>query len=155
MYSEKMNIYKQKSAKFIVFFVCAMLIFFSLVTGDYWFLGSILILVLAIYLYTVSFDYTIGHTATSLVFGVRKKKEIPLDTIQEISLENLDYTGKFGGYGYRRFRKRSAYTFNDSGNFLCVKTSDRIYFLSIEDKAYWTDWLDKGVAISKKESEGY
>ena len=155
MYSEKMNIYKQKSAKFIVFFVCAMLIFFSIVTGDYWFLGSLLVFVLAIYLYTVSFDYTIGHTPTSLVFGVRKKKEIPLDTIQEISIENIDYMGKFGGYGFRKFGKRSAYTFNDSGNFLCVKTVDGLYFLSIDNKAYWVEWLDKKVDLSQKESIDY
>lgn len=155
MYSEKMNIYKQNSARFIVFFVCATLIFFGIITGDYWFLGAVLVFVLAVYLYSISFDYTIGHTATSLVFGVRKKREIPFEDIQEMTIENLDYTGKFGGYGYRVFRKRSAYTFNDSGNFLCVKTEGREYFLSIEDKAYWTDWLDKRTGISKKESVVY
>ena len=142
MFSERMNIYKQNSAKFIVFFVCLILIFFSVVTEDYWFLGALLILVLAIYLYTISFDYTIGHTETTLVYGVRKKYELRLEDIQEISIENLDYIGKFGGYGYRKFRKKSAYIFNDSGVFLCVKTVDRDYFFSIEDKPYWSNWLE-------------
>lgn len=143
MFSERMNIYKQKSAKFMVFFVCLILIFFSVLTGDYWFLGSLLILVLLIYLYTTSFDYTIGHTETSLIYGVRKKYEIRLEDIQEVFVDNLDYMGKFGGYGYRKFRKQSAYVFNDSGNFLCVKTVDRDYFFSIDDKPYWSNWLEK------------
>ena len=141
MFSESMNIYKQNSAKFIVFFVCLILIFFSVLTGDYWFLGALLILVLTIYLYTISFDYTIGHTETLLIYGVRKKYEMRLEDIQEISIENLDYMGKFGGYGHRKFRKKSAYIFNDSGVFLCVKTVDRDYFFSIEDKQYWANWV--------------
>ncbi|WP_233266096.1 hypothetical protein [Myroides fluvii] len=140
MFSEKMNIYKQNTAKFIVAFVCVMLIFLGVVTGDYVFSVPLAILVLAIHFYTRSLDFTIGHTAESLVFGWRKKHVVSFDDIKEISVENLDYMGKFGGYGYRKFRNQSAYIFNDSGNFLCVKTADRNYFFSIDDKAYWSNW---------------
>jgi len=155
MYTEKMNIYKQKTARFMVFFTCSVLVFFGIVTGDYWFLGSLAVLVLVIHLYTSSLEYTIGHTAEALVFGLRKQNMILFQDIEEIAVENIDYMGKFGGYGYRRFRKRSAYVFNDSGNFLCVKTADKNYFFSIDDKEYWTDWLQKRTDLSKKASIVY
>ncbi|MGG5506091.1 MULTISPECIES: hypothetical protein [unclassified Myroides] len=143
MYCEKMNIYRQRSAQFIVTFVCIILLLFSVITGDYLFLGATTVFVLGVHLYARSLDYTIEHTADALVFGLCRKHTVLLEEIEEMTIENLDYVGKFGGYGYRRFRRKHAYVFSDSGDFLCVKTANKDYFLSIKDKNYWKNWLEK------------
>ncbi|MBB1139198.1 hypothetical protein H4K33_06775 [Myroides sp. WP-1] len=135
----------------MVLFVCIILLSFAILTTDYLFLGSMTVLILVVHLYTRSFDYTIAHTTDALVFGWRKKHTILLKEIEEITLENLDYMGKFGGYGYRRFKRRYAYVFSDSGDFLCVKTADKDYFLSIKDKKYWANWLENRTNVCSNE----
>lgn len=61
-----------------------------------------------------------------------KTGQIPLSEIIHIEVVALDYTSKFGGWGYRKNKNGEAFIFND-GLFLHVQTAHQVYYFSISD----------------------
>lgn len=89
----------------------------------------------AYYMYKVRFSFELSsHGLQYTLDGFSKKQHtIPMHTIEQLSVVSLDYTTKFGGWGYRSNKNGEAFVFND-GMFLEVQTADKKVYLSISDK---------------------
>ncbi|MDM1043393.1 hypothetical protein HX004_01975 [Myroides sp. 1354] len=94
----------------------------------------IILIVSAYYMYKSGLVIQLSEEGVSytLYSFSKKSNHIPLSDIQQIALTALDYTSKFGGWGYRKNKNGEAFIFND-GLFLHVQTAHQVYYFSISD----------------------
>ncbi len=146
-YQEQMNIYRKQSSIFFAVFGSVVLLLVTISTEkskvNFIFMGITFAVMLSVYLYYYFSTFKVGHSQKAIVFSWRKQQQIALIDIDKISIENLDYFGKFGGYGKRVWGKKHAYIFNDSGNFLCIQANGKDYYLTIQDNVYWKKWIEE------------
>lgn len=117
---------------------------------------EVILLISTYYMYKLRFNFVLSTSGLKYKLNGFSTKEyfIPLEEIESLNMIALDYTTKFGGWGYRKNKNGEAFVFND-GMFLEVQTANKKIYLSVSDtgKAECISFVSNCQTVLKQSSK--